>query len=334
VKRSILLLVAAAGCASPSKPVEPPQLPKVTVHLIQAHSRVQATHVPATVEVVEHATVSSRVPARVKRVHVKEGELVHEGAVLLSLADDDIRSQLAGARASLSSVEAQVRRLTALSGAGAATQSELEAAVAQRAQAQAAVGGLEEALHYTDLRAPFTGRVQSKQASQGDLVMPGVPLLELEGQGLEVVAALSSEELVRVSVGQSLAFEASGSHGRAEVTSIAPSADPVAHRVKVRARVLEGATVLRAGSFARLDLPAPAGAEGEVWVPASALVQRGDLRGVFVAGAGEAELRWLLLGDALDGALPVRAGLRAEEQLIDAPGSLRDGQPIEVARAN
>jgi hypothetical protein len=68
-----------------------------------------------------------------------------------------------------------------------------------------------------------------------------------------------------------------------------------------------------------------------VQVPRSALVQRGDLTGVFIVEGDRVELRWLSLGAAEGELIPVRAGLRAGELVVDAPGNLRDGQLVEVA---
>ena len=65
----------------------------------------------------------------------------------------------------------------------------------------------------------------------------------------------------------------------------------------------------------------------------SALVQRGDLSGVFIVQEGRAELRWLALGAAEGDLIRVRAGLHAGELVVSAPGNLRDGQPVEVASA-
>jgi RND family efflux transporter MFP subunit len=326
--------LSALACAGREKTPSPAALPTVAVHAVKARSLTQGAQAPATLSAVDHATISSRIQARVRRVYVHEGDRVKEGAALISLADEDIRAQLAAAQASAVSAEANARRLTTLSAQGAATKSELEAGVAQKAHAEAALRAAEEALKYAELRAPFTGRVQSKRANEGDLVSPGAPLIGLEGQALEVVSTLTSDEVAKVAVGQGLAFEAGGVRGRAEVTAIAPSADPIAHRVEVRARVVEPVTGLRAGGFARLELPVAASMPSRVWVPASALVQRGDLRGVFVVNGTIADLRWLLLGDSIEGAYPVRAGLQGDEVIIDSPGNLRDGQTIEVARAN
>jgi hypothetical protein len=65
-------------------------------------------------------------------------------------------------------------------------------------------------------------------------------------------------------------------------------------------------------------------------VPRSALVQRGDLTGVFVAENGHARLRWLSLGEASKSDVVVRSGLSLSEAVIDAPGSLRDEQAVEI----
>jgi membrane fusion protein (multidrug efflux system) len=326
---STLLATLATACHRPPGP-EAPGLPTASVRLVAPRRQVQRTRVPATVEAKQRATLSTRVPARVERVRVRAGDRVRAGEVLASLADDDLRAQLAGAQVVLSRARLLEQRLRRLAAEGAATRTELDAAQAKRAEAEAAVSAASEALSYTELRSPFDALVQAKRVTAGDLVMPGEPLLELEGSGLELLASLSGDEVARVRVGDDLLFESGAAGGRAELSSIAPSADPVAHRVEVRARVLRAPPGLRGGSFARLWLPAAPASPPEPWVPTSALVQRGDLRGVFVARDGRAELRWLLLGDAVDGAAPVRAGLGPGERIVEGPRDLRDGQPIRV----
>ncbi len=267
------------------------------------------------------------------RVHVAAGDAVQTGQVLVSLADDDLRAQVAGARATFSTAAAHEQRMVFLTNQGVSPRSELESAQARRAQAEAALRAAEESLRYTQLRAPFDGRLQAKRVNEGDLVMAGTPLVEVEGRELELVATLSAQEVAGLADGRSVAFEMGQIRGHAVVTAIAPAADSLAHRVEVRARVLDAAPELRAGLFARLLLPRAAAGGSSVWVPATALVQRGDLRGVYVASNGRAELRWVLAGDVVDGAVEVRAGVLPAEAVIDRPGDLVDGQRIEVARA-
>ncbi len=288
--------------------------------------------VAGSVGAVHRAVVSTRTAASVRSVEVEEGARVRQGALLVRLSDDEVRAQRAAADAALATAAAHVRRMEALAPQGAATQVELEQARAQQAQAAAAVSAARAALTYTELRAPFAGTVQARRVSAGDLVGPGQPLLELEGSGLEVVASLSDEEARGIAIGQTVRFEAGADAGAAQITALAAGGDPLSHRRTLRARVVEGGAALRSGAFARLALPARAEGSGRgVWVPRSALVERGDLTGVFVAAAGQAQLRWLALGEGVGDRVPVRAGLASSEAVIDSPGALSDGQRIEVA---
>jgi RND family efflux transporter MFP subunit len=207
----------------------------------------------------------------------------------------------------------------------------MDAAATQLAQAQAAVAQARGNLAYTQIRAPFAGVVQNRLVDAGAFVGPGSPLVELEGQGaLELVGSLSEPEAKGLKVGAKVPFEADGQRGTAEIYALAGGGDPVSHRGAFRARVLKGAPALRSGAFARIQLPAPADPDPGLSVPASALVRRGGLAGVFVARAGHAELHWLSLGEAQGGRVPVRAGLAAGDPVIDQPEGLIDGQPVEV----
>ena len=328
------LALLSAACGRPAaRPPAPDLIPGRTVQLVQQHAERGMDPVPAVLQAIRRATLSTRIPARVTHVYVAAGDAVQAGQVLVTLADDDVRAQVAGAQATFATAAAQERRLISLTEQGASPKSQLETAQAQRAQAEASLRAAEESLRYTQLRAPFDGRVQAKRANEGDFVMAGSPLLEVEGSELELVASLSAQEVAGLAHGQSVDFEVGPLRGHAVVTAVAPAADSLAHRVEVRARVVGAPPEFRGGLFARLLLPR-AGAKGsEVWVPNTAVVQRGDLRGVFVAANGRAELRWVLAGDVVDGAVAIRAGLLPEESVIDRPGDLVDGQRIEVARA-
>jgi RND family efflux transporter MFP subunit len=320
------LAVPAAGRAERAR--EP--LPVARVRVAQAGTAEGGRWVAANLLAARRATVSTRISATVKAVHVEEGRAVAAGQLLVSLADDDLRGALEAARAALASAAAHERRIVELAKERAATPSELEGARAQRAQAEAAVAGAAANLAHAEIRAPYAGTVQARRIEPGDLVGPGQPLLELEGGGLELVASLSEEEARGLAVGARLRFESGAGAGDAVVTALTPGGDALSHRRGIKARVITAPPELRSGTFARLEVPATGPGRGGVWVPRSAVVERGDLTGVFVASSGKAELRWISLGEPVGDRIPVRAGLRPSEAVIDAPGALRDGQPVEV----
>jgi RND family efflux transporter MFP subunit len=286
--------------------------------------------VPASVVAVRRATIATRVAATVTAVRVREGDRVQQGDLLVSLSDGDVRGNLAAAEAALATAAAHERRIRYLTAQQAATASELEMASSQRAQAEAAVAGARAALGYTQLRAPFSGTVQARRAEPGDLVGPGQPIVELEGDALELVASLADGEARGIAVGSVLRFDAGSARGDAVVRALARGGDPLSHRRALRAEVRSLDGELRSGAFARLHVPVDPGTASETWLPRTALVARGDLTGVFVASGGRAELRWISVGEQAGELVAVRAGIRPGEVVIDAPATLRDGQAVEV----
>lgn len=322
------LSLQGAALAAPSSSPAP-----VPVHLATAGRPQDGRLVAATVAPVSRASISTRMAATVQKVLASEGARVKRGQLLVVLSADDVRAQLVAVNTALTNAAAYERRISHLVATHAATPVELEGAQAQRAQAEAAVAATKANLGYTELRAPFDGTVQTRRVSAGDFIGPGQPVVDVEGSELELQATLSEDEAAGLAIGQTIAFTANDQHGEARLTALTPGGDSLSHRRMLRAKISAGVTNLRSGAFARIAIPGAA-VEQPLRVPRTALVQRGDLTGVFIADNGRARLRWLSLGDTLgDVSGPdvlVRAGLGGDEAVIDNPGALRDEQPIEV----
>jgi RND family efflux transporter MFP subunit len=323
-----LVLVVTAGQASQVRAEPGP----VAVRLAGATAGDTVALYAASLGPVHRATISTRLAATVQKVLVTEGTRVKRGQLLVTLSNGEVQAQVAASATALANATAYERRISELAGQRAATPVELEAAQAQRAQAAAALAGTRASLAYTQLRAPFDGIVQARRVSVGDFVGPGQPLVEIEGVDMEVQATLSEEETGSLHIGQRIKFEADGHHGEAEITALTPGGDALSHRRALRARIVGGPSELsdlRAGAFARIHVPG--GPQSSLRrIPRSALVQRGDLTGVFVAENGRARLRWLSIGETSGSDVSVRAGLSPSEAVIDAPGSLRDEQAVEI----
>ncbi len=322
--------LVALALSSSTALAEVPSLSKpVPVRLVNTGPATERRLIAATVAPVNRATISTRMAASVQKVLAYEGAKVRRGQLLVVLSAEDVRAQLAAGSTALANAEAYERRIVELLRNRAATPVELEAAQAQRAQAEAAVAATRASLGYAQLLAPFDGIVQARRVSAGDFVGPGQPLVDIEGTQLELQATLSEDEAHGLAIGQSVEFEANGQQGEAIVTALTPGADVLSHRRSLRAKIKSGVTNLRSGAFTRIAVPGAAVATS-TRVPQSALVQRGDLTGVFVANGGRARLRWLSVGDVLGNEVLVRAGLASGEAVIDSPGALLDEQPIEI----
>jgi RND family efflux transporter MFP subunit len=290
--------------------------------------------VPATVLARERAVLAARVPGSVIALPYREGEAVRQGDVVARVEDRALRSGVKAGEAGKAAAEADLARVETLLARGAATPHEADQARARAAAARAAAATARDALRYAELRAPFAGRVSARPARVGDVVMPGAPILELEGAGgLEVVASVAAADVLRVRAGMRLEVDVDGQSAplTAVVSAVAEAGDPATHRVEVRAD-LPAAEGLRSGLFARLRLPGRAAAAAadaaRLVVPASALVRRGGLTGVYVVRESRARLRWITAGESRGGAVEVRAGLERGERVVREPGGLTDGAPV------
>jgi membrane fusion protein (multidrug efflux system) len=325
------LLLTGLACGRPEKATTP-VLPTVSVRLVAGTGTHADGWIPASLNQANQATLSTRLAGSVKAVHVSEGARVAAGQLLLELEAGDLLGQLKAAETARDAAAAHFTRIQNLQAKGASTPSELEMAASNKAAADGAVAAVKGQLAYAQIRAPFAGTVQRRDAQAGAFVGPGQPLITLEGSGtLELTASLSEAEAAGLKVGHKLAFEVDGQQGEAQITALAVGGDPLTHRRALRAKVLKPSG-LSGGAFARIQVPGATGQTGgPVTVPASALIQRGELSGVFVAEGGKAHLRWLSLGERNGTSVEVRAGLNPGEQVIDAPKDLKDGQAISVS---
>jgi HlyD family secretion protein len=162
-----------------------------------SQAEVQVT---ATGYVIPQRTskVGAKLPGRLAKVFVKEGDTVKEGDVLAQLEDADQKSQIvaassrvgvasarvATARANLAEVTQQVERERALVASGAVGKANLDnlvareaalregvkAAEAEASSAQADVGTFGVGLKDRTIIAPIGGRIVTKPATVGEFV--------------------------------------------------------------------------------------------------------------------------------------------------------------------
>lgn len=289
--------------------------------------------VPATVQALRRASLSARMSSSVTELPYREGQWVEAGAVVVRLDDVALRSAVAAAEAGLKAAQADLERTKALLEKNAATPRELEQMTAQAAAAEARLTGAKDSLSYAVLRAPFAGRVAARRANLGDVAGPGMPLIEIEGQGgLELVATVESEVAAALRPGKKLEALVDGQSGPllATVSVVAPSGDPTTHRFEVKAD-LPAADGLRAGLFARL-LVETARAMPRITVPAAAVFERGGLVGVFVVSEGRAHLRWVAPGARSGDTIEIRAGIEQGEEVVLDPAGLEDGLAVKAVQ--
>jgi RND family efflux transporter MFP subunit len=189
-------------------------------------------------------------------------------------------------------------------------------------------------LAYTTLRAPFDGVVARRPANAGDLAVPGLPLLEIEGIGaFQVEVGLPDSLAEKLAVGTPLAVTVPVANVTftGVLAELSSAADPAAHTISAKITVPPG-TGVRSGQFARVQVPGVPVAT--LLVPASAVTTIGQIERIFVVRADHrAELRLVKTGASRDNRIEILSGLDDGESVVAvAPPELREGQPLEVVR--
>jgi multidrug efflux system membrane fusion protein len=325
------LTVAAAGAAEPL----------ASVPARSATGGASASY-DGVVEAVRQTVIAAQVSGAVVQLDVKAGDRVRSGQLLLRIdaraaeqaraaSDAQVRAARAAQEVASKEYERQ-QQLHAERFISAAAldraRAEYQAALAQ-AQAQAAQAGAARTQSgFYVVHAPYAGVVSEVAVTLGDMALPGRALLTLyDPTALRVTAAVPQ------SVAQGLGAGVSGAV-RAELPAlpaamrmqpprrveVLPAADAATHTQTVRTELAPGLADVLPGQFARLWLPGDAGLRGGVWVPASAVVRRAEMTGLYVLDTqGRPLLRQVRLGRTQGGEVEVLAGVSAGERVATDP---------------
>jgi RND family efflux transporter MFP subunit len=333
----VLGLLAAAGCdrGEPGRVPAPAQVAEVEAsHPLTGRT---SSTVPGTVRSTREADVATRVSGTVREVRVDVGDAVGQGAVIARLDDADVLARVRSAEAQAERARAYHRRIAALEQDGAATRQELDDAAAGLAAAEAGLDAARAQTEYVTIRAAFGGVVTARHVDPGDLAVPGMPVVTLVRPGsVEIEADLPADRVRDLAAGQRVDVEApSGETLPAVVRSVSPALDRQSRRARVKLDFAAEVTAPpAAGSYVRLRLPGE-GAAG-VWVPADALVIRGQLVGVYLVEEDHLRLRWVRVGERTGdgtGVVEVLAGLEPDDLVVRRPRpALVDGARVGSVR--
>lgn len=291
-----------------------------------------------TIEAVRQTVVAAQVAGAVVALPVKAGDRVKAGQLLARL-DARAAEQQAGAagaqveaaRAAQQVATLEVQRHRQLFASRFISQAALDQAEAQfrtaTAQANAQLATAQAARTesgYFAVKAPYDGVITEVNVMPGDMAMPGRPLMTLfDPASLRLAVAVPETTAagLRDRLATPVGVEIAGQRLTVPRWEVLPSADAVTHTVTVRIDLPPG-LVAAPGSFARAWLPAASSAPGtqRVFIPVRALVQRAELKAVYVVGAnGGALLRQVRVGATSGEQVEVLSGLKPGERIATVP---------------
>jgi multidrug efflux system membrane fusion protein len=271
----------------------------------------------AAIDETESAITAARANFELARVTHKRVQDLLANASVSQQELDESQSRLRSAEAVLDMAVSKRRQIDA-----------------RRSQADAGIAAARVAVDYATLTAPFAALVTERKADPGSMATLGAPLLTLEREGnSRLEASLDESRLGLVRVGEDVAVEVDGLKRtvRGHVAEVVPSVDAATRSftVKVDLPVLPS---VRSGMFGRAAFAA--GRRAALLVPESAVLERGQIRSVYVVEGDTARLRFVTLGEGHDEQREILSGLTAGERIIVRPTPLlADGVRVAIQEA-
>ncbi len=346
--RAFAVLALLAGTLStpaawPAAAKPPAQQPPLETLVVAAESTPTERLLDGTVEAVNQATVSAQTAGRVTDVLFDVNDVVPAGALIVRIRSTEQVAGLSQAQAALKEATAREaeaqsryerisdmyqRRVVAKATYDEASAGR-DAAVARLVAARAGLDAAREGVSYTEIRAPYGGVVTQKHVRVGESVAPGTPLMTGASlDALRVVVDVPQSVIEQVRQVRKAAVYVDGQRVATTSLTLFPAAQSESNTFRARFDLPAGQQGLAPGMFVKVGLVL--GEADRVLVPRSAIVERSEMRAVYVVSPdARPSLRQVRLGHVRGDRVEILAGLVAGERIALDPAAagLRARQP-------
>jgi RND family efflux transporter MFP subunit len=340
----LFLLLAACQEDPPKSASRQPILTGIPVVTVATAPVQEYYETSGTVMAKTIAPVASRIMGAITALYVKEGDRVRAGQLLLTIDDQDMLQRLKIAYKGQEAAKEQrdlmaitAGRYEKLYAEKALTGQEMDQISTKQKVAQLeydkARAMAEEArimLNYARITAPISGVITSRPVDLGATAVPGMPLLTVESTDAFQVEVHVDESLAgRLSLGMPVmvTLDALALQKEGIIQKIVSAVDPLSRSFLVKISLADPG--LRSGLFARVRIPT--GQKNILVVPASSIVKKGQLTGLYIVDTkGNISYRLIRAGKLYDQGVEVLSGLTPGERIVSSDvNRVADGARIQ-----
>ncbi len=343
MKKNLLIISLAAlmltGCGK-SEQDSHPVVEGVTTQVVKKSTVDEYYQTSATVKATTSSVVSSMIMGRVTALNVQEGDFVKKGQVLLTIDSRDTAQRSIGAKAGVNEASSGAQQanqarilanktyqrykklydekvITRQEFDTIATQRNVAELEFQRAQsgvtrAKAGLGEVNVYQSYAKVTAPVSGFVVQKNIDLGSTAVAGQPLFTVEAPSeAEISADVAESYLPKIKKDMPVSLEAEGKIIQSKIIAIVPKINPMTRTFRIKTSV-DG---LNSGQYIKVKIPV--GKKEAIIVPTYAIVQKGQLTGVYVVDKNNIiSYRLIRKGDETYGKVEVLTGLNPDDKII------------------
>jgi RND family efflux transporter MFP subunit len=332
-----------------------PQRPRtIAVEIAKAERKAVPVDVDAigTVTPISSVALKSRLETTITAVHFEDGAKVSEGDLLFTLDSRQIDAQIEQAEGTLAKDKAQLegaqrdlRRYTELVGKGATTQVNVDNAktqsdtlIATIKADQAVLDNYKVQKSYTEIRAPFAGRISVANVKIGNFVRPAdLSPLAVINQMAPVYVTFPVPQRVLVDLREAMAKDGSKviatipgrqSSEEGKVAMVENTVDATTGMITVRGVMGNENETLWPGTLVSTKLIVRT--ENAVVVPTVAVQRSQSGNFVFIVKDGAAKVQPVKVERTFQGTSVISEGLSGDESVVtDGQLLLSDGTRVE-----
>ena len=180
-------------------------LMKVEIIEVSPQSLQREVELQGQLEPARRLQVRSEVTGIVSKLHVSKGQQITSGKPLIDLTLNGRDAELREAQATLTSAISEEKAAASLRKQGLLSKVQLEQAQSTLARARSQLARVELDIANTQIRAPFSGVINSLPVEQGELVDSGGMVAELvDNSTLLAKAQAAQQSVTQLSVGQAV----------------------------------------------------------------------------------------------------------------------------------
>lgn len=288
-------------------------------------------------EAARQVQVAAETGGRITHITFVSGQHVAAGAVLVQLNDAPEQAALLRQRAQLKNAQSSHARTAQMLKDKAATQEQLDSALAARDAAMGEVRQTEALIAQKTIRAPFAGQLGIRKVHAGQYLNTADTVASLiDTTALLVNFALDEQSSAKLAPGQAVQVLVDAYPGQVFTAKI-NAIDPLIARsrmVQVQAALANPRSALKAGMYANVRVAREAGQQ--LTVPETAVTYSAYGDTVFVAQQQDKQALTVKrvsvkLGERAGGRVAILDGLQ-EGQRVVASGQLKlaDGMAVQA----
>lgn len=303
------------------------------------HPEVTAVGSFAAIQGVE---VTSQLGGAITGIHFHSGQYVKAGTLLIQIDNSNQLAQLASDEAQRRLAQINLRRTRELIATKAASQSQLDSAVATYQSAVASVKNDRATLAKLAIRAPFSGYLGVRQVNLGQYIIPGTAMVDLQSwDPLYVNFTVPQSDFARIHVDTPIQVEVDSYPGQrfsGRITALGSAINTATRQIDVQATVPNPKTILRPGMFGDVTVIEKR-QEKVLTVPASAITYNTFGNFVYVVEKktvngkeGQVAIQRIVkTGIQRGNEVQILSGVRAGEWVVTAGQvKLHEGSPIQI----